>query len=98
MPACAHLLSNHLQRHAHSITDNSSAASKTGGKIIPFIVYACGVMLTSFVEQGIQVIRDEQLNLFWAGGKVRQTLEILKQANAADTWSKSYLYPQSAEE
>ncbi|HTL29458.1 MAG TPA: Fic family protein, partial [Tepidisphaeraceae bacterium] len=60
----AHLLSNHYNETRSEYYRQLSAASKSGGNIIPFIIYA----LRGFVDQlraQIQVIRDEQLDLFW---------------------------------
>jgi hypothetical protein len=47
-------------------------ASKAGGNAIPFMIYALRGFVDQLREQ-IQVIRDEQLNLFWRN-HVHQTL------------------------
>jgi len=59
-----HLLSNHYNETRADYYRQLSAASKSGGDIIPFIVYA----LRGFVDQlhaQINVVREEQLDLFW---------------------------------
>lgn len=60
----AHLLSNHYNETRAEYYRQLSIASKSGGDLIPFIVYA----LRGFVDQlraQIDVVREEQLNLFW---------------------------------
>lgn len=60
----AQLLSNHYNETRSDYYRQLSAASKSGGNIIPFIVYA----LRGFVDQlrsQIAVVREEQLKLFW---------------------------------
>ena len=60
----AHLLSNHYNETRSDYYQHLSAASKSGGNVIPFIVYA----LRGFVDQlksQIAVVRGEQLDLFW---------------------------------
>jgi Fic family protein len=60
----AHLMSNHYNETRADYYRHLSAASKSGGNVIPFIVYA----LRGFVDQlrgQISVVRDEQLDLFW---------------------------------
>jgi Fic family protein len=67
-----HLMSNHYNETRADYYRHLSAASKSGGDVIPFIVYA----LRGFVDQlhgQLAVIREEQLNLFW-GNYVHQQL------------------------
>lgn len=59
-----HLLSNHYNETRSDYYRHLSAASKSGGDVIPFIVYA----LRGFVDQlrgQIAVVRGEQFDLFW---------------------------------
>jgi Fic family protein len=60
----AHLLSNHYNETRSEYYRQLSAASKSGGDIVPFIIYALRGFVDQLREQ-IKVIRDEQLNLFW---------------------------------
>jgi Fic family protein len=60
----AHLLSNHYNETRAEYYRQLSMASKSGGKIIPFIIYALRGFVDQLREQ-IQVIRNEQLDLFW---------------------------------
>src|SRR5581483_2446881 len=60
----AHLLSNHYNETRSEYYRQLSMASKSGGNVIPFIIYALRGFVDQLREQ-IQVIRDEQLDLFW---------------------------------
>jgi Fic family protein len=60
----AHLLSNHYNETRADYYRQLSAASKSGGDIIPFIIYALRGFVDQLREQ-INVVREEQLNLFW---------------------------------
>jgi hypothetical protein len=60
----AQVLSNHYNETRAEYYRQLSIASKSGGDIIPFVVFA----LRGFVDQlraQIDVVREEQLNLFW---------------------------------
>jgi Fic family protein len=60
----AHLLSNHYNETRADYYRQLSAASKSGGDIVPFIVYAFRGFVDELGAQ-IGVVRGEQLNLFW---------------------------------
>jgi Fic family protein len=60
----AHLLSNHYNQTRSEYYRQLSAASKSGGDVIPFILYALRGLVDELRAQ-IEVIRDQQLDLFW---------------------------------
>jgi Fic family protein len=60
----AHLLSNHYNETRADYYRQLSFASKSGGDVIPFILYAFRGFVDQLREQ-IRVIRDQQLELFW---------------------------------
>jgi Fic family protein len=68
----AHLLSNHYNETRAVYYRQLSLASKSGGNIMPFCIYA----IRGFVDQlrtQIEFIRDQQWTLFWQN-HVHQTL------------------------
>lgn len=60
----AHLLSNHYNETRSEYYKQLSYASKSGGDVMPFILYALRGFVDQLREQ-IRVIRDQQLDLFW---------------------------------
>lgn len=60
----AHLLSNHYNQTRSEYYRQLSIASKSGGDVIPFILYALRGLVDELRAQ-IEVIRDQQLDLFW---------------------------------
>lgn len=60
----AHLLSNHYNETRSEYYRQLSQASKSGGKIVPFIMYALRGLVDQLRDQ-ISTIRDQQLDLFW---------------------------------
>jgi Fic family protein len=60
----AHLLSNHYNETRSEYYRQLSYASKSGGDVIPFVLYAFRGFVDQLREQ-IGVIRDQQLELFW---------------------------------
>jgi Fic family protein len=60
----AHLLSNHYNETRSEYYKQLSYASKSGGDVMPFILYALRGFVDQLREQ-IGVIRDQQLALFW---------------------------------
>ncbi len=62
--AAAHLLSNHYNETRSDYYLQLSRASKSGGDVIPFCMYALRGLVDQLREQ-IQFIRDEQIKLFW---------------------------------
>lgn len=60
----AHLLSNYYNETRTEYYRQLSFASKSGGQVVPFLMYA----LRGFVDElrsQIRLIRDQQLELFW---------------------------------
>jgi Fic family protein len=60
----AHLLSNHYNETRSEYYRQLSHASKSGGEVIPFILYALRGFVDQLREQ-IRVIQGQQLELFW---------------------------------
>lgn len=68
----AHLLSNHYNQTRSEYYRQLSHASKSGGDVIPFCIYALRGFVDQLREQ-IEVIREQQWKLFWQN-HVHQTL------------------------
>jgi Fic family protein len=60
----AHLLSNHYNETRSDYYRQLSLASKSGGDVMPFMLYALRGFVDQLREQ-LRLVREEQLNLFW---------------------------------